>query len=1776
MNEHGKRLSQMSEAKLELVARELIRLQADSKRSAEPIAVVGIGCRFPGGVTDSSSFWSLLESGRDARSPAPAERGWGGKAPLGYFIQDPFRFDAALFGMSPREARSIDPQQRLLLEVVWQALEDAGYAPRSLDGVRAGVYIGAYADDYAHQLIWSGDVDGVDGYTSTGTSHGVSVGRVAHVFGLRGPVMAVDTACSSSLVAVHLACAALRANECEMSLVGGVSLALSAQAPFTLQRARMLASDGRCKTFSASADGYGRGEGCGVVVLRRLSDALAAKQRVLATIRASAVNHDGRASSLTAPNGAAQVDVISRALQAAGLEPSAVDAVECHGTGTPLGDPVEVRALREIFGGARGPEHLLRLSAVKSNLGHLEAAAGIAGLIKMVLALEHRQLPASLHVDALNPELASDSSWMKVTREPEAWQRGDGPRVAGVSSFGFGGTNAHVLLEQAPTLDARADADHGAGRILALSGATDDGLRALARGVADQLAQRTPALSDLCLTANVGRTAHRHRAVLAAESVEQLSDQLTALATGLPHPGLRQTLTPAAAPQVVFMFAGQGAQFAGMGRQLFERLPSFKRDLLTCEEILSESLGWRLTALLYGDQQHLLNDTTYAQPVLFAFEYALANVWLSSGVQPTAFLGHSVGEYVAAHFAGVFDLETGLRVIAERGRLMGALPSGGAMLAILAEPAWVQAKLERHPGLEIAALNAPGNVVVSGGEQAVIALRATAQAQGIRCHRLEVSHAFHSALMEPMLGAFERFVDRQTLHAPTQALLSNLSGGFADQRVASSAYWVDHLRRCVRFADDLRAVRERQIGILLEIGPSTTLSSIARQVLDAEVAVVPSLRAGRDDFAALNDACRALFLAGAGPSWSFLQETNARRCAFPAYPFGGEQHRHEATRKGEQRLAGKLQGVVTLPLLGEKHVVAGTDQAVYERELRVSESEIAVDHKLFGSVVVPGAYYVAMALAAAGRVWPDAPLRLTNAEFYAPLRLDEGRPQKIQTVLKTGRDDVHVTIHAAPDGSDDFVCHARLNVAPGSASHGVAQKAHGAGKPLAGFYEQMSAAGFGLGPRFRWLAGLQVEHGGAFAELRQPGDATGPFHEHPGFIDSCFQLLAAAARDLELSSHRELFVPVGVDAIELHRLDATRLVVAARLDAARSTAHTVIGDVDVQDEQGRPYLTIRGLCARRMPRAAFDAQAASGSEVLRTAWQDLPAADTIRLRCAAVGATVAETQQLGAALAAVGGELRAWPGAPHAELPELDQLLLFVPALSGLDAEQRRHDALELLLDSVRLLVNAAGARPRLRVITRNGQPLDARDALDEGAHAFAGLLRSMAFEHPELRPGLLDLESGAEVSTHFVQALGIEGETVLALRRARCYAPRLEVQGALSTSRPFVRTGGSYLITGGLGGLGQYTARWLLDQGAERVVLLGRRPLSPPLAAELDALAATYAGRVEYATADVANRAELTRAIALASVPTLPWLGLVHAAGVLDDGVLLNQDAARFEATLAPKVRGTLNLLDELQGQDLDWWVFFSSMAATVGSPGQASYAYANGFLNGVASRLGADGAHAVSIAWGPVAEVGMAAQKSFERHDFVGRLDPKQIGAHIQAALGSCRDQVAIMRVDFAALAAVYPTPSYLERCIPAAREVTQSGISLRIDRESALSVAPELRVELLIRSLTEALSAIVELPPDQLSADQSLASIGLDSLTSLELKNAVEKALQVRLSISTLLRGPTLRELAQLVSQELALGDAQTAAASDSEFLEHLDDRQVAALLAHLSEEETHVAS
>ena len=827
----------------------------------------------------------------------------------GGFLNNVDLFEPQFFGISPREAVSLDPQQRLLLEVAWEALEAAGQVPDKLLGTRTGVFVGISSGDYMRLQTMSGAP--LDIYAGTGNSPSVAAGRLAYTLGLQGPCVSLDTACSSSLIAVHLASQSLRNGECSIALAGGVNAMLTPDTNVMLSRGRMIAPDGRCKTFDAAADGYGRGEGCGVVVLKRLSDAVAAGDRVLAVLRGSAINQDGRSSGLTAPNGPAQEAVVREALARAAVEPGDVMYVEAHGTGTPLGDPIEVQALSSVLGSGRAPSDPVLIGSVKTNIGHLEAAAGVAGLIKVVLALQHERIPAHLNFREPNPFIPWSSLPVKVTAQPIDWKRGARRRIAGISSFGFSGSNAHVIVEEAPIAAPPAAADvERPQHLLTLAARTQPALAASARAYAQRLAEAGAAdLANICFSANTGRSHFERRLAVSGSSAESMRASLEAFAAGAASPTIVSgRVEPGAVPDVVFLFTGQGSQYTGMGRELYDTQPVFRAALDRCAAALQGELP--LLEVLYPEAGTLgpsalsasassapsassLDDTQYTQPAIFALEWALAELWKSWGVRPAVVLGHSVGEYVAACVAGVFSVEDALKLVAARGRLMQALPPGGAMAALACGEDRAREAMAPYPAsVSMAAVNAPNQVVISGAREDVGAVVSALEREGIRATWLQVSHAFHSPLLEPMLDEFERIAQTVTYSAPKLDVISNVTGEVAaGDELTTAGYWRRHARAPVQFARSIQTLEAAGYRVFLEIGPAATLTALAQHSCGEGTAWVASLKSKRGAWDQMLTAASELYVRGAAMDWAGFDRPYARqRVALPSYPFQRQRY----------------------------------------------------------------------------------------------------------------------------------------------------------------------------------------------------------------------------------------------------------------------------------------------------------------------------------------------------------------------------------------------------------------------------------------------------------------------------------------------------------------------------------------------------------------------------------------------------------------------------------------------------------------------------------------------------------------------------------------------------------------------------------------------------------------------------------------------------------------------------------------------------------------------
>ncbi|MCP5425306.1 MAG: SDR family NAD(P)-dependent oxidoreductase [Gammaproteobacteria bacterium] len=1174
------------------------KLQAVEFAAREPIAVIGVGCRFPGGVDSPESFWRLLSDGIDAITEVPPDR-WDADAFYhpqpqtpgkicnrhGGFIDGVREFDAAFFGIAPREAASLDPQQRLMLELSWEALEHAGIAPSGLMGRPVGVYTGLSIQDYWQLMAAQAPTD-IDAYLVSGGAGCVAAGRLSYLLGLKGPSLTVDTACSSSLVAVHLACQSLRGGECEMALAGGVNLILSPQNSIALAQAGMLAPDGRCKAFAASADGYVRAEGGGVVVLKRLSDALAAGDLVLAVIKGSAVNQDGRSSGLTVPNGPSQQAVIRAALANAELNPEQIAYVEAHGTGTALGDPLEAQALGEVFGANRSAS--LWLGSVKTNLGHLESAAGIAGLIKVVLALAQGEIPPSLHCAQPSPRIDWSRSPLRVPSVKQPWP--PGPRAAGVSSFGFSGANAHVVLAQAPAT-ANDEAPFRRDRpvhLLALSATTEAALGQLADRYRIHLdTHPDTALADVCHTANVGRTHFPQRLAIVSRSHDDCREKLLAAVNGRSAYTLWRGLAEAEAQSPVMLFSGQGSQYPGMGRELFDTQPRFRRTLEQCDAILQTLWDRSLLEILYppADTPSPLSQTAYTQPALFALEYALADLWQSWGIRPGAVMGHSVGEYVAACVAGVFSLEDGLRLIAARGRLMQNLPDDGGMAAVFAPPETVAEALTGHAAvLSIAAVNAPENVVLSGRRDTLRTVTETLAARGIRATFLDVSHAFHSPLMEPMLAEFEQVLHAVRLTTPRLPLVSNLSGRFvAAGEVDTPAYWLRHVRQPVRFADGMNALAAAGHRVLLEIGPKPTLLGLGQQNWQGKPALwLPSLRAGQSDWQTLIEALAQLYVDGASVDWAaFDRDCARRRVRLPTYPFQRQTYWLKPAASVRPAMAS---GSADHPLRGPR---LSSPLRQYQARISADEPDYLRDHRVFDRVMLPASAFVEMALSIAAENRPGAVLQLEEILFTQALTLSAESATVLQTVLTAngsqsdGFDDFQIFSRDEAATDETWRLHAsgRISVnVPSDRPNPVRLRdiEQRCGERLSGaeLYRRFRSWEVDFGSAFQGVEWLLRGTDEALGRIASSLASTGPYALHPALLDACLQVMG-----LLLGGDGDT-PNVLVEVRRLRFYQRPEGAVWSHVRVRRDALGEPLGEVRILDDAGQVLVAVDGARCR--------------------------------------------------------------------------------------------------------------------------------------------------------------------------------------------------------------------------------------------------------------------------------------------------------------------------------------------------------------------------------------------------------------------------------------------------------------------------------------------------------------------------------------------------------------------------------------------------------------------
>jgi len=1828
------RLVKQSYHKIEALEAEINRLKETQR---EPIAIVGMGCRFPG-ANSPEAFWQLLCDGVDAIREVPKDR-WDVDAYVdgnlesadkmsirfGGFVEQLEEFDAQFFGISPREAVSLDPQQRLLLEVSWEALENAAVIPPSA----TGVFVGISNLDYREILLKQG---AIDIYLASGNAHSTASGRLSYFLGLTGPCLSIDTACSSSLVAVHQSLMSLRQRECDLALVGGVYRLIAPEESVSLAKAHMLSPDGRCKVFDASANGYVRAEGCGMIVLKRLSDAQADGDNILALIRGSAINQDGRTSGLTVPNGPQQAAVIRQAIANSGITPEQVNYVEAHGTGTSLGDPIEVGALGTIFNQRSQP---LIIGSVKTNIGHLEAAAGIAGLIKVVLAMQYGEIPPNLHFHQPNPRINWDRLPISIPTERTAWPAGG--RFAGISSFGFSGTNSHVVLEEAPKIEPSTLEIHSKQYVLTLSAETPLALQELTRRYVTYLTEHLQeSLADICFTANTGRKHFRHRFAAVAESKTQLRQQLETFAQSGQGQGEATSLS-----KIAFLFTGQGSQYVGMGQELYEIQPTFRQTIDRCDEILHSLLGKSILSILYPSQEmgldtpSKIDETAYTQPALFALEYALAQLWRSWGVEPDVVMGHSVGEYVAACVAGVFSLEDGLKLIAERGRLMQELPRDGAMVSVMANKSRIEQVIEPvSREVSIAAINGPESVVISGKRETLQQITQQLVAEGIKTRQLTVSHAFHSPLMEPMLGQFRRVANTITYQRPQLNLISNVTGRRVYEEIATPDYWVRHVQEAVRFADGVKVLHEQNVNFMIEIGPKPTLLGMVElqgsENSSSAPMMMPSLRENRSDWQQMLESLSQLYVHGVEIDWiGFDKDYVRHKVVLPTYTWQRQRYWVESA---QQRHAAKS---LHPPLLDRCMKLPRHNETIFEKEFSLETLPFLDDYRIYGSVWSPGASYLSMILSIAesyanghlngGNSAKQTTYLLKNVTFPVPLVIPDEASRTVQVACspsyaapRNRGDETQFELFSfaedVPEISStdaDFetpVTHANgqfklEDTAPPRVELEEIQARCPQEIERNPFYQTFTDKGLVFGPRFRWLEKVWIGNGEALARLQKPEsiESFNGYVIHPGLLDACTQVPFAISSGDE-NGKSETTVPFALNELRCYQPASGQTWWVHATEKDRYT-----WDVSLFDESGQVIAEFIGLEDRvAMPEAMLGVDFWH-NWLYTVDWQPQPLRIPEGLD---INKTGAETWLIFAQPEGIGADLAAHlqsqrkrcvfvvPGSEYtvteqhiAHTGHLDDAALdgvttltkivtlnpaslndykyFLSTLtdSGLPCQHilylwNRHDLTNAsnhltdlsvpdivlnLCASLLHLVQALsdmGWAPKLWLITQNSQAVggDLANLQIEQAPLWA-LSRTIRAEHPEFDCRCLDfdtLSNGAPLLLNELQAT--ERESQIAYRQEIRYVARLiryqsERHALIQTE---IRPDGGYLITGGLGGLGLQVALALADAGARHLILNSRRgKVSKEAQSIIDRLRQEDV-RVDLIAADVSIAADSERLLVESQRKT-SLRGIVHAAGVLDDGILLQQNRERFEKVMAAKVRGAWHLDQQSQTLDLDFFVAFSSVASLIEEPGQANYAAANAFLDSLMHYRHVRGSNSLSINWGAWAEVGMAANLSFEQRG-IAAIPPKQ-GRHVLVELIQKLNKHTIPQV------AVQPTnwaeylshvgmnmPFYeyfahhLRNSEEAKLRQTAGSTSEKVSLRQQLQTLPETdRDALLMEHLEKTSVKVLGLASNQkIDPNQGLMNMGLDSLMAVEVRNLLTRSLECPLPATLLFNCPTLDSL------------------------------------------------
>ncbi|GAB2998207.1 type I polyketide synthase [Mycobacterium bourgelatii] len=1780
MTSLAERAAQMTPKARAVLARELVRAGTPFPTDiAEPIAVVGMGCRLPGNVYGPEDFWQLLLDGRDTIREVPADR-WDADAyydpdpeasgkmttKWGGFVDDVAGFDADFFGITPREAAAMDPQQRMLLEVSWEALEHAGVRPDSLTGSRTAAIMGLSTWDYT--IVNIERRAEIDAYVSTGNPHAAAVGRIAYLLGLRGPAVAVDTACSSSLVAVHLACQSLRLRESDVALAGGVQLALSPFAAIAVSKWSALSPTGRCKTFDAGADGFVRGEGCGVLVLKRLADATAAGDRVLAVIRGSAINQDGRSNGLTAPNLLAQREVINTALKQAGVTADTVNYVETHGTGTMLGDPIEFEGLAATYGVDKGAgAGRCALGAVKTNLGHLEAAAGVAGLIKAILAVRNAYIPRNLNFTRWNPAIDPSSTRLFVPTQGTPWP-GTGPRRAAVSSFGLSGTNSHVVIEQAPeaTNPVAPQPDPApAVSTLVISAKSPKRIAATAATLADWLdgpGAKTP-LPDVTHTLAKHRSRYPKSGTVVARDHAEAVAGLRALAAGKPAPGVLGSRDQTPGPGTVFVYSGRGSQWVGMGRRLLADEPAFVQAIAELEPDFLAHAGFSLQEVIAEGKE--LVGIEQIQLGLIGMQLALTALWRSYGVRPDLVIGHSMGEVAAAVVAGALTPAEGLRVTATRARLMAPLSGQGGMALLDLDAAATEALIADYPQVTVGIYNSPQQTVISGPTEQIDELIERVRFQDRFASRVNIEVAPHNPAMDALQPAMREELADLAPRPPKIPILSTTYEDLSTRPVFDAEHWATNMRNPVRFQQAISsAASNAHQHTFIEVSAHPLLTHAITETLGGatEYLSIGTLHRDTDDTVTFHTNLAVL---GRTP------ETTGSLADIPTTPWQHVQFWVEG------RSVADLIAADAHPLLGVHVEVPSSQDHVWQADVGTAVSPWLGDHKVFGQPALPAAAYAEIALAAACEALglPAEAVSINQLEVEQMLTLEEHTTLSTQ-LIRNGDNKVRIEIYSRSSGG--WTRHAVAKAEPAQADDELPTTAGGQTEvsvPPGDLYAVLRQAGQHHGPAFAALTRIdRLSDGSVETEITLPDEA--PKHPgyrlHPAMLDAALQSLAAAMPADGLSgsagSSEASYLPVSFESLRLYGNPGRYARCRARLSNLDEGGTGKLGRVILTDAAGNVTAEINDIYLRSVERRSVPLPLAQ--KVFEASWVEQDLADAPETAqtpgswlVLAGASTLAEQfvngwrdddrRVITADLADEPGVLAAF--AETAGDPERPPagVVVFVPDVSS-DPEAGVTQARDLVW-SISTVVRAVvggwhGESPRLWLVTRSGLAVDGNDSGQPAVGGLRGLVRVLAYEHPELRATLVDLDAAQDLAGA-TATLRAELEapesaalsTVVARRGDHRYVERLaratDTTVVAAQSDSVVRSGASYIISGGLGGLGLVVARWLVDNGAGRVVLNGRSEPAEEqrkILAELEDRAEIVVVRGDLAAPGVADQL-----VAAAEDGGRQLRGIVHAAAVIDDSLLYSMTRESLERVWGPKAVGAQRLHQAGAGRALDWWVGFSSTASLLGAPGQGAYACANAWLDALVDARRAAGLPAAVINWGPWSEVGMARTLA---NSVLDPITPAEGIEAMESLLASGRGHtgVARLRADRALIA--FPEIRGHDFFSAVVQELDAAGGGDDWAGPDALrDLDPAEAARVIADQLRGRIAAVMGYA-DRTAVDptQPLLDLGMDSLMAVRIRNTTRADFGVEPPVTLLLQGASLQDVTTDLMRQLNIANPE----------------------------------